>query len=367
MKGVLFTFIISLHLIKSFVVIEKPPDELISVAVFFRHGDRSPTKSFPNDKYFDLRYWPMGFGQLTEYGIDRQYKLGQWFRSRYNSFLSEEYSPNDIHVYSTDVDRTLMSAAANLAGFYPPKNDQIWNQNLLWRPIPIHTSPRIKDDIITRKRNCPKYDKHYEKVKESDFFKAINKNYSDFYNLVSEYTGWKVKNIGEIRTLRSVLYCYKNYNVSFIPEWAPTLDQSVLDYLSGLAYQRNSYTKKLKRLGIGPFFDYLFSHFDNVTTNVSSTRFLMMSGHDTSLTSILNAMGVFDLQPINFAEVVIWELKRKVDTKSFYINLYQRKSEDDLVQLRIEGCEFDCGYEDFKRIMKPISINIHDWEKECFE
>ncbi|KAJ8944268.1 hypothetical protein NQ318_009645 [Aromia moschata] len=94
-------------------------DTLVSVAVLFRHGDRAPKTSFPNDPYFSTTYWPMGFKQLTNQGKQRHYELGKWFRNRYDSFLPKIYSPDDIYVRSSDVDRTLMSAAANLAGLYP--------------------------------------------------------------------------------------------------------------------------------------------------------------------------------------------------------------------------------------------------------
>ncbi|KAJ8957112.1 hypothetical protein NQ318_007327 [Aromia moschata] len=99
---------------------EAEADELVSVVVLYRHGDRSPISSYPTDPYIDSSYWPEGYGQLLNKGKERQYQLGEWFRKRYSTFLPNEYSPKDIRVVSTDVDRTLMSAAANLAGLYPP-------------------------------------------------------------------------------------------------------------------------------------------------------------------------------------------------------------------------------------------------------
>lgn len=34
-----------------------------------------------------------------------------------------------------------MSAEANLAGLYPPEEQQVFNPNISWQPIPVHTVP----------------------------------------------------------------------------------------------------------------------------------------------------------------------------------------------------------------------------------
>uniref|UniRef100_A0A3Q1G0N7 Lysosomal acid phosphatase n=1 Tax=Acanthochromis polyacanthus TaxID=80966 RepID=A0A3Q1G0N7_9TELE len=94
----------------------------------FRHGDRSPVEAYPTDPYQE-KDWPQGFGQLSQ------------------SYLCAALK---ILVRSTDYDRTLMSAEANLAGLYPPSGQQIFTPSLKWQPIPVHTVPQSEERVSTR-------------------------------------------------------------------------------------------------------------------------------------------------------------------------------------------------------------------------
>lgn len=114
-------------------------------------------------------------------GKEHEYDLGLWLRQRYKDFLPEEYSENDIYVRSTDVDRTLMSGEAVLAGLYPPVADQLWDQDLKWQPIPIHTVPEFEDPVLAMKKRCPKYDLLVKQLMKSDEIRKINHQLHDLY------------------------------------------------------------------------------------------------------------------------------------------------------------------------------------------
>ncbi|XP_072380482.1 prostatic acid phosphatase-like [Diabrotica undecimpunctata] len=338
--------------------------KLIAVATVFRHGERAPVISFPHDKYYDPSYWPMGMGQLTQQGIKKLYNLGRSFRQRYQNFLSDIYSPNEIYVYSSQVDRCLMSAAASLAGLYPPKDFQLWSEHILWQPIPIHTT-NIKDDhIITEKRYCRKSKIIMERLKNQTYSPILQK-YSNVIEYISLKTGWNPISLPNIKTLNSVINTYKSYNKSFVPEWQYTLETGILEYFSEIVYGIQSSTPEIARLRVGPFFNYIIQNFDSFIDSQApqTPKFLAISAHGTMISSVLGAMEANRNKIIKFGDSLLWEL-RQTNNGSYYLNVLY-KNETDFVIIKLLKCEYDCNYNKFKKIMSNIIVNITQWEYEC--
>lgn len=106
---------------------------------------------------------------------------------------------------STDVDRTLMSAASNLAGLFPPSGDQIWNATLLWQAIPIHTIPENIDYVLAMKKYCAKYEQAYEEYQQSAEIKAYLKKNEKLIKYLEYHTGQRLDNMEEIKTIYTAL------------------------------------------------------------------------------------------------------------------------------------------------------------------
>lgn len=83
---------------------------------------------------------------LLQSGKEQMFELGRLMRTRYNNFL-HSYSPDTVYVSSSDVDRCIVSASCFLAGLYPPEKNQVWNSELNWQPIPVHTVPINMDEV----------------------------------------------------------------------------------------------------------------------------------------------------------------------------------------------------------------------------
>ncbi|KAJ8916534.1 hypothetical protein NQ315_000176 [Exocentrus adspersus] len=338
--------------------------DLLAVAVLYRHGDITPTQSFPTDPYFNIDYWPMGFGQLTEKGKLRQYRLGQWLRKRYSDFLPGLYNYSDIYVRSIDSDDALGSAEANLAGLYPPIKIE---DAVLPQCVPIHASPTGEDQVLYMTRPCPKFDRLYEEVKQSEYFASINKNYSDFYEEVSNLTGWQIDDVDYFFSLQVALNVYANVAPEYLPSWYQDLDKDKVQYLAGLSYARYSFTPELKRLRVGPFFDYLHHQFNNTVMNEfsydTSSKFLMMVSHSSTLSSVLNGLGLFDYKQPDFGSALIWEVRKGQDDEYYVSIFYRRNAEEEPELMEIPDCGTNCEYS--KYMYKVESVKLDDWDIEC--
>jgi hypothetical protein len=105
-------------LILLIAIIKNTLSELRFVFELSRHGARAPyvDKTTKTDKLGNI--WNND-NELTPIGIRMEYLLGYRNRLVYGNFLNETYSPSEIYVLSTDTNRTIASAYAQLQGLYP--------------------------------------------------------------------------------------------------------------------------------------------------------------------------------------------------------------------------------------------------------
>uniref|UniRef100_A0A914C3X2 Lysosomal acid phosphatase n=1 Tax=Acrobeloides nanus TaxID=290746 RepID=A0A914C3X2_9BILA len=117
------------------------------VQILFRHGIRSPNLllTFPTDPPDLAKQFVYERGEMTEKGMQQVFTLGQNLRQYYGKFLKNRYRASELRVLSGVDNRTIASALIALAALFPPQQDQIWNRDLLWIPIPVQTEPIIDE------------------------------------------------------------------------------------------------------------------------------------------------------------------------------------------------------------------------------
>ena len=91
------------------------------IQIVHHHGEKTPDFFVKNDPFSkDInKYWPIGVGQLTLKGKFRMYKLGEFFRKSYSSFLNRT-NPQQVYARSSIEHRCIESASMFLAGAFPP-------------------------------------------------------------------------------------------------------------------------------------------------------------------------------------------------------------------------------------------------------
>lgn len=101
-----------------------------------------------------------------------------------------------------------MSALANLAGLFYPSDEEKWNENILWQPIPVHTVPIDSDYVLCGWLFCPKYkaslDSYFNESSESH---RIYTEYADQFDFWSRMCGLNIS------STEQVLKLYKTLNI----------------------------------------------------------------------------------------------------------------------------------------------------------
>lgn len=252
-----------------------------------------------------------------------------------------------------------MSAEANLAGLYPPAGGQIWDQNIKWQPIPIHTLPEVEDAVLAMKKKCPKYDLLLRQLKKSQAFKDIDHKLHDLYAYLTKNTGTLVASVQDLEYVYNNLFIEDLYNFT-LPNWTKPIYPDKLKPWADFAFAINTYTKELARLKTGPFFHQLQELFSN--TSAQESRFHMFSAHDLTIASLLNSLGIFQYHSPPYTSTIIFELRSSKDGPFVNI-LYKNSSEPQ--KMVLSNCDFNCPLLKFVDLLEPISVALPQWSDEC--
>lgn len=149
--------------------------------------------------------------------MQQEFALGQWLRRRYTNFLNTTFHVDDIYVQSSDVDRTLMSAQSTLAGLYPPVGNKIWNRNILWQPIPVHTMPVSEDYLIAGQvPACPAYQNAFNQYMVSDELRQFESSIQPIYDYLTINTGVAVQDLYTLLFIRDSWLCESIHNFTYV-------------------------------------------------------------------------------------------------------------------------------------------------------
>uniref|UniRef100_A0A182K0N3 acid phosphatase n=1 Tax=Anopheles christyi TaxID=43041 RepID=A0A182K0N3_9DIPT len=338
--------------------------KLIFAHVLFRHGDRTPIDPYPNDPWKDPSHWTADWGQLVNAGKMRHLMLGKWLRQRYSSLLKDTYSNNEIYVRSTDVDRTLMSAEANLAGLYPPTGRDVWDSAITWQPIPVHTVTEELDNVLAAKKRCPAFDHALKVYRQSEPYHSYNASLEQVFRYVTDKTGRRYDSLSSLQNLYSALLIEELNNFT-LPDWTKTVYPEPLRSISAMTFAVKTNTTQLARLKMGPLVKEMLQRFRSKAkgTLKPNRSVWMYSAHDVTVASLLNALRVFELHNPPFASCILVELRQPTDGGQAYVEIFYKNTTAEPFQLAVPECGGRCTLDRMFEIYD--SIMPQDWEAEC--
>ncbi|XP_014208120.1 venom acid phosphatase Acph-1-like [Copidosoma floridanum] len=334
----------------------KPHDYQVElVQVIFRHGDRTatPYEWYPNDPYNETIYEPFGRGQLTSRGKARAYNLGQVLKKKYEKLLGEDYSPNVLFAYSTNVDRTKMSLQLVLAGMYPPKGPFHWSDTVEWMPIPVYHNFDSFDFLWTA-YYCPKFEIIWNNTLALPSVQKQLKEYSSFIKYLSKTTGLPDDPHMGAR-LFEIMHSQKNLGYEY-PSWCNDEVYEKLKEISAFRYDVYSYTDQMKRIAVGPTIRRFLR---NIKTNDGqpSPKIYLYGGHDDNVATLMRTHKFTSPNPArspDYSSAFIMEKLRGRDLQTYIRLLYYPGEGDEFQVMQLKNCNKECPLSRYLKIMRPV-------------
>ena len=377
---------------------------LYFIFLHFRHGARSPL--YFKDNHTDMLggKWPIK-GEITSLGRRQQYEIGLKNRRRYSSFINEEYDPKEIKIFSTNFNRSIISAECQLLGlfsnisyndyYFPDFNGtndkEIDTENMTSIIPPIQLFEKNKDDFINKYKfkyektfknhyDCPflkeQYKKNFNKSNEiiDTLVAKFNEEYYDIiiktYKHVSKRKLKTVKGFDRFCDVYVSVYYDKDNNhvLNKLAKKGTNITKIAeicTDYLfKNFIYIRNSgLTENNAIISQSPILKKILdwmevraSQNNNFAAQYSEPKFVLYSGHDATVFEFQKIFkDYFNIEfefPV-FSATQLIELRKYRDI--YYIEVYY----NDRLKMNIT-------YDEFKNKISSIIMKESDIYKICY-
>jgi len=385
--------------------------ELKQVAIYHRHGDRSPLNMLPHERNetgvewncdqhilygtdvsgnsdFGINYavydnltniWATARnswrgncfpGQLTKEGASMTYQLGLALRDIYVkqlNFIPEYYDPSAVYFRATGVPRAQQSLFSVLQGMYPPSARKDGAS------IPFHVVADDYETMVPNTKMCPRLETLRTIAKKQPEWVQVTKKLQPIVDRMVSITG-TAKTLLDTPNAAiqwmDILYarlchgmplpcsgsnCITEDDVAAIGDASTFMVNSVYGVnASGSGYEP-------ARLIAGPILHELLDFMDKmVNGNKNVPRYLHFSGHDTTIQPLMAALQNNFPEYMPYISQLIIELYQDSSSKEFFVRaMYNNK------QLVLPDCwSTICPYTVFKNMIET-HYTINDVEKEC--
>ncbi|GMR61189.1 hypothetical protein PMAYCL1PPCAC_31384, partial [Pristionchus mayeri] len=290
----------------------------------WRHGDRIPKETYPNDPY-QRDFWGMPWGEVTQDGMKHEFIQGQNLRKLYvdTRFLNGSYDSEELILQSADASRCVQSGISMMAGLYSDSPLSIsstadWPSG--WYPVPIHTTPKNEDREM--EITCPAADAMQATRELTPKFQDYLASNWNLYALLTQYGGQ-----GSVDITYQVLKDWattvrvekEDFNLTLTSWITDDVYNQLLqayfdghDFLDGIAGFGLPQDDKLIKLKGGFLLHDWRSNLKDAMSGKKTIKFHGYSAHDHTVTALLHTLGakqaVMGVDIAQYAATVISEL-----------------------------------------------------------
>lgn len=316
--------ILILFILSHSVSIAYGQEKLIFALDLIRHGDRTPLDEIPSITYT----WPEGKGQLTQKGIEQEYRLGVKFRQKYveqTGLLPKDYNNQMIYIRSTDTDRTLMSAQSLMLGLYPGT-----------KIFPIHTQPLTHDplipyDLFTSKFTLAKEQFVYSRPDWQEKQREIQPKFEKW----SHALGQNIQSLEDIKKIADILYIHRLHDKPL-----PPLDFAEIEEI--IQAGKWAFVTSYQPRAIGLFTSEIYqeiTQYLEAASKSSTLKYVLFSAHDSTILALMSLLEV----PLNDAPPYAAYLNFALyeNGNQHYIKVTYNDAPVRLPHCNVEGCTLE--------------------------
>ena len=335
-------------------------DNLYFIFEHFRHGARSPCEGTFINKRDELGGKWDGYGALTNVGIKQQFLLGKKNRKHYKNYISKEYNPNEIKVYSTNYNTINLYEKEEISGnntiLFSEKFECKLHKKLLAKNMEKSNELKIFNKIDEIRENFNKkyisiFAKYFNKPNYTKYYKGIYK----FCDMYISYYFDKDKNRKIIDNLEKK---YNFFNSSEVLDICYNFFYEKFLVIESEEYAKDNYKIIMSRT-LNKLINIMKQRINKNDPNYispESPKFLLYSGHDDTLTQMqifLNKHFNINKEWVPYASNQIFELRKYGNI--FHIEVYY----NDRLKMNIT-------FEEFYDIVNKNIMSLNEINEKCY-
>jgi hypothetical protein len=297
-------------------------EQLIRAVCVVRHGERTPWSG----GYTNLRCrWPYPPGELTPNGLNQAFMLGRQYATRYITnlhLLPPAYVPQTVQAVSTELNRTVLSAQALLAGLYAADHtNRLSPQN-----IPILVIPHgQKGNLLSKEQEDPRvFNLNIQKVLKTPEFVTLNRKHRPDLERWGGLVGATppIANVWELVGLADYVFCMLHASPPPpLPDGLTVGEANKIVDTGFGSLSRMASTPFMTRYMASDFMRQLCADFETASQTHQEGKLTLYVGHDISILPLMAALRTPLTTNAPFASHMEFELYRS-DPDNYTVKVF---------------------------------------------